>query len=48
MFLDKFQHLQLAASVDAHVHLRDGQMSELVVPTIRPGGVNTVHVVWFV
>ncbi|KAK3071682.1 dihydroorotase [Teratosphaeriaceae sp. CCFEE 6253] len=27
-----------------HVHLRDGAMTELVVPTIRRGGVNTVFV----
>lgn len=26
------------------VHLRDGAMMELVVPTIRKGGVNTVYV----
>ncbi|KAI9883858.1 MAG: hypothetical protein M1823_004369 [Watsoniomyces obsoletus] len=29
---------------DFHVHLRDGAMSHLVVPTIRKGGVNTVYV----
>lgn len=26
------------------VHLRDGDMMELVIPTIRQGGVNTVFV----
>lgn len=26
------------------VHLRDGPMMELVTPTIRQGGVNTVYV----
>lgn len=30
-----------------HVHLRDGKMMELVVPTIRMGGVNTVCGVFF-
>ncbi len=29
---------------DMHVHLRDGAMMELVVPTIRKGGANTVMV----
>jgi hypothetical protein len=30
--------------MDRVVHLRDGAMMELVVPTIRKGGVNTVYV----
>ncbi|KAF2861285.1 Dihydroorotase [Piedraia hortae CBS 480.64] len=41
------QHLRgviLPAAADMHVHLRSGTMSELVVPTIRQGGVNTVFV----
>lgn len=29
---------------DFHVHLRDGDMSVAVVPTIRKGGVNQVYV----
>jgi len=32
------------AAADMHVHLRDGDMCKLVVPTIRKGGVNTVFV----
>ena len=34
----------LPASADFHVHLRDGDLMEAVVPTIRQGGVNTVYV----
>jgi hypothetical protein len=40
----KFQGLELPATADMHVHLRDGAMMEVVVPTIRQGGVNTVLV----
>ncbi|KAI9746295.1 MAG: hypothetical protein M1818_000006 [Claussenomyces sp. TS43310] len=40
----KFEGIKLPASADFHVHLRDGAMMELVVPTIRNGGVNTVYV----
>lgn len=36
--------LEIAAASDMHVHLRDGDMMELVVPTIRHGGVNQVMV----
>ena len=36
--------LELLAAFDAHVHLRDGEMSQLVTPTIRKGGVNQVYV----
>ncbi len=36
--------LEIPAAFDAHVHLRDGEMSELVTPTIRQGGVNQVYV----
>ncbi|KAF3347580.1 hypothetical protein VD0002_g7507 [Verticillium dahliae] len=32
------------AAADFHVHLRDGDMSRAVVPTIRDGGVDTVYV----
>lgn len=39
-----FNGLELPASADFHVHLRDGDMMDLVVPTIRKGGVNTVYV----
>lgn len=36
--------IELPAAFDAHVHLRDGEMSQLVTPTIRQGGVNQVYV----
>ena len=39
-----FDGLELAASADFHVHLRDGEMMEAVTPTIRQGGVDTVFV----
>ncbi|KUJ15595.1 Dihydroorotase [Mollisia scopiformis] len=42
--LSKFDGLELPASADFHVHLRDGAMMETVVPSIRRGGVNTVYV----
>lgn len=42
--LQQFDGLELPAAADMHVHLRDGEMTELVVPTIRQGGVNTVMV----
>ncbi|KAG9246296.1 hypothetical protein BJ878DRAFT_417323 [Calycina marina] len=41
---EKFNGLELPASADFHVHLRDGAMMEAVVPTIRAGGVDTVYV----
>ncbi|KAJ5901525.1 dihydroorotase [Penicillium taxi] len=44
MPLSKLQGAKLPASADFHVHLRDGPMMELVTPTIRQGGVNTVFV----
>jgi dihydroorotase len=40
----KTEEIELPAAFDAHVHLRDGEMAELVTPTIRQGGVNTVYV----
>ncbi|KAI9733996.1 MAG: hypothetical protein M1834_002653 [Cirrosporium novae-zelandiae] len=40
----KLEGVKLPASADFHVHLRDGAMMDLVVPTIRNGGVNTVYV----
>lgn len=36
--------LELPPTADFHVHLRDGTMMELVTPTIRQGGVDTVFV----
>ncbi|RDI87226.1 hypothetical protein Vi05172_g2670 [Venturia inaequalis] len=44
MPLEKLNGLELPAAADFHVHLRDGKMMELVTPTIRKGGVNTVYV----
>lgn len=44
MPLDELDGLELPAPADFHVHLRDGPMMELVTPTIRQGGVNTVYV----
>ena len=39
-----FNDLILPVSADFHVHLRDGDMMNAVVPTIRQGGVDTVFV----
>jgi dihydroorotase len=44
MPLEKFDGLELPATADFHVHLRDNEMMELVTPTIRNGGVNLVFV----
>ena len=42
MRLKVVNYLELSPSMDAHVHLRSGEMSNLVVPEIRRGGVDTV------
>jgi dihydroorotase len=44
MVFTKLTEIELPAAFDAHVHLRDGEMSQLVTPTIRKGGVNQVYV----
>ncbi|PGH26412.1 dihydroorotase, homodimeric type [Polytolypa hystricis UAMH7299] len=44
MPLSRLDGIKLPASADFHVHLRDGDMMQLVTPTIREGGVNTVFV----
>lgn len=44
MRLKDVDYLELPASADMHVHLRQGAMMELVVPEIRRGGVDTVFV----
>jgi hypothetical protein len=44
MEFTKISEIELPAAFDAHVHLRDGEMSQLVTPTIRQGGVNQVYV----
>ncbi|KAF4965775.1 hypothetical protein FSARC_6446 [Fusarium sarcochroum] len=38
------QRLELPAAADMHVHLRQGDLMDLVVPTVRQGGVDTVFV----
>lgn len=40
----KVDQIELPAAFDAHVHLRDGEMAELVTPAVRRGGVNQVYV----
>lgn len=44
MRLEELDYLELPASADMHVHLRQGAMMELVLPQIRQGGVDTVYV----
>ncbi|KAF2848216.1 dihydroorotase, partial [Plenodomus tracheiphilus IPT5] len=44
MDFTQLTEIELPAAFDAHVHLRDGEMSQLVTPTIRKGGVNQVYV----
>ncbi|KAF1973282.1 Dihydroorotase [Bimuria novae-zelandiae CBS 107.79] len=44
MRFTQLNEIELPAAFDAHVHLRDGEMSQLVTPTIRQGGVNQVYV----
>lgn len=35
---------ELPATADMHVHLRQGELMKLVVPTLRQGGVDTAFV----
>lgn len=44
MHLRSTQRLELPPTADMHVHLRQAEMMELVAPTIRQGGVDTVFV----
>ncbi|RVX66429.1 hypothetical protein B0A52_09659 [Exophiala mesophila] len=44
MRLREIQRLELPPSADMHVHLRQGQVMQLVVPQILKGGVDTVFV----
>jgi dihydroorotase-like cyclic amidohydrolase len=44
MRLKEINRLELPASADMHVHLRQGAMMELIVRQIRQGGVDTVFV----
>ena len=42
--MHQFAGLELPASADFHVHLRDADIMEAVTPTIRQGGVDIVYV----
>ncbi|KAI1505918.1 hypothetical protein F5X99DRAFT_175173 [Biscogniauxia marginata] len=44
MQLKNIQRLELPATADMHVHLRQGELMDLVVPTVRRGGVDTAFV----
>lgn len=44
MQLKTTERLELPAAADMHVHLRQGELMDLVVPTIAQGGVDTVFV----
>jgi hypothetical protein len=44
MQLKAMNYLELPASADMHVHLRQGAMMDFTVLQIRPGGVDTVFV----
>ncbi|KAI1465848.1 Dihydroorotase [Daldinia caldariorum] len=44
MQLKEIQRLELPPAADMHVHLRQGELMELMVPTVRQGGVDTVFV----
>jgi hypothetical protein len=44
MHLKDLDYLELPASADIHVHLRHGELMDLIVPQIRRGGVDTVFV----
>ncbi|KAI1641524.1 hypothetical protein F4809DRAFT_587077 [Biscogniauxia mediterranea] len=44
MQLKDIQRLELPAVADMHVHLRQGELMDLVVPTVRRGGVDTAFV----
>ncbi|KAF2669729.1 dihydroorotase [Microthyrium microscopicum] len=44
MILESLSKLELPATADFHVHLRQDELCDAVVPTIRKGGVNVVYV----
>ena len=44
MDLKNTQRLELPATADMHVHLRQGELMEVVTPTVRQGGVDTAFV----
>lgn len=45
--MKNIQRFELPAAADMHVHLRQGELMDLVVPTIRQGGVDTAFVYGF-
>lgn len=49
MQLKTIQRVELPPTADMHVHLRQAELMELVVPTVAKGGVDTVFVYdpWF-
>ena len=44
MLLSELDSFEIPATFDAHVHLRDGEMMELVIKAIRAGGASMVYV----
>ena len=36
--------LELPPTADFHVHLRDGEMMELITPTVKQGGCDTAYI----
>ncbi len=44
MHLKSVQKLELPPTADMHVHLRQGEMMQLVTPYLLYGGVDTVFV----
>lgn len=45
--MKNIQRLELPAAADMHVHLRQSELMDLVVPTVQQGGVDTVFVYEF-
>ncbi len=44
MHLKTTERLELPPTADMHVHLRQGELMEVVVPTVAKGGVDTAFV----
>lgn len=44
MQIKTIQRVELPPTADMHVHLRQAELMELVVPTVVKGGVDTVFV----
>lgn len=40
----KMSQIELGYTADYHVHLRQGEMMELVTPTVREGGVSIAYI----